>query len=52
MDAFGPLNISAEALAEEAAKFQRKLEAILILHPSSRDSARMAPGFRRDDDTG
>ena len=27
MDAFGPLNITAEALAEEAAKFQRKLEA-------------------------
>ena len=27
MDAFGPLNITADALAEEAAKFQRKLEA-------------------------
>ena len=27
MDAFGPLNITAEALAEEAGKVQRKLEA-------------------------
>ena len=27
MDAFGPLNITAEGLAEEAAKLQRKLEA-------------------------
>ena len=27
MDAFGPLNITAESLAEEASKFQRKLEA-------------------------
>ena len=27
MDAFGPLNITAESLAEEAGKVQRKLEA-------------------------
>ena len=27
MDAFGPLNITAESLAEEASKFQRKLQA-------------------------
>ena len=27
MDAFGPLNITAQSLAEEAGKVQRKLEA-------------------------